>query len=159
MSREALEWACGQMDIRGMRKLVLTMISWRDNHKTHCCFPSLATIARDCGINKATVARHLNSLERSGKISRQRRPSHHGDSETTVYRFPQVEYQVVALCDSPGSIAQQPVVAQSDRELTNYLTHQRTKPRAQTRSARDSFDAKMERLRREAEVKRELHVG
>ena len=90
MSFKALDWAISQ-DLRNPLKAVLILLAYRDNHdEPHGCFPSVARVAADCGLNRATVVRCLKTLVESGLVNRQSRRDPHGDKTTSYYTFPHV---------------------------------------------------------------------
>lgn len=66
---------------------VFCALSWRMNWNSRRCWPSLATIAADAKMSKASVARSLNRLEDLGYVSRNRRKSAGGDYTSTEYRI------------------------------------------------------------------------
>lgn len=64
------EFVWGVSDIKGNEKLLLLYLVFRANYKTRQCNPSWATISRDTGMSRSTVARALTVLESKGYISR-----------------------------------------------------------------------------------------
>jgi hypothetical protein len=91
MSFKALAWAFAQDDLRNPEKSVLIALAYRDNRdEPHGCFPSLARVAKDCGLDRSTVVRCLQVLISQGKIHRKARTDAQGDKATSVYSFPLV---------------------------------------------------------------------
>jgi len=87
MSHEATNWAIKQRGLSPAAKIVLWHLCDR-YHPDHGCFPSQATLARDCEISESSLNNHLNALETAGLIARERR----ADQKTrkrrsTVYRL------------------------------------------------------------------------
>ena len=76
------------------------------------CFPSLARLARESGINRRTVARHLVLLEDAGWLQRQRERRPRGDFTTTTYT-PTMPVRVVAQNHHPVVAHNHQVVAES----------------------------------------------
>lgn len=86
LSFQAMGWALEQKEIFGNDKYVLFMLAYRDNpDEPHGCYPSLARIASDCGIDKSTVVRSLDKLESSRKIKRTPRKKPDGTDSSTHY--------------------------------------------------------------------------
>ncbi|WP_306147227.1 MULTISPECIES: helix-turn-helix domain-containing protein [unclassified Roseibium] len=87
MSHEATNWAIKQRGLSPAAKIVLWHLCDR-YHPDHGCFPSQATLARDCEISESSLNNHLNALETAGLIARERR----ADQKTrkrrsTIYRL------------------------------------------------------------------------
>lgn len=91
MSFQALAWVLNQDDVFGVDKYVLFMLAYRDNaDDPHGCFPSMERIAKDCGIDRSTVIRCVEELEKRGKILRMQRNKPDGSPTSNYYSFPQV---------------------------------------------------------------------
>lgn len=65
MSWQALTWACNQ-ELPTAEKMVLIMLSNRCNADTGRCDPSHKRLAKDCGMSRSTLKRHLSKLEEKG---------------------------------------------------------------------------------------------
>ena len=95
-----------------LAKLVLISLADRANDDGEC-WPSLATIARDCETTERSVIRKLYKLENEGFITRIHR-SEDGMKTSNLYRLPVVTegYHVVTPCHqgsdtlSPGVVTQ-----------------------------------------------------
>src|SRR6185295_12173612 len=73
MANNLIDWALKQA-LAAVQKLVLLVLANRADGKTHECFPSLTTIARETGLARSTVTQALGRLESLGLIRRQRKP-------------------------------------------------------------------------------------
>jgi predicted transcriptional regulator len=90
VSFEALAWAFRQ-DVKNPDKAVLIALAYRDNHDApHGCFPSLETVAHDCGVTRRTVINCLKSLIAAKLIKREVRSNDSGLHYTSYYSFPEV---------------------------------------------------------------------
>ncbi|MHC1767392.1 MAG: helix-turn-helix domain-containing protein [Verrucomicrobiia bacterium] len=70
MSNRILNDAWGAQCATPTQKLVLVRLADRANdQKGGTCFPSIATIARDCGVDKRTVQRAISDLVKAGHVS------------------------------------------------------------------------------------------
>jgi len=164
MSFEALAWAIKQ-DLKAPDKSVLLMLAYRDNaDPPHGCYPSLKKIAFDCGLARSTVQGCLERLSALGLVSRQSRFDAKGDATSNWYSLPEVYREAVHPMPPAGT----PVYRQPVTNLKSEPKRE-SKPRAQSRSARNRFDDELERQRRvqaktlreakEEAVRRELAVG
>jgi hypothetical protein len=64
MSFQAMTWAVEQ-ELPAMQKIVLLMLANRTNPETGLCFPSHDTLAKECGMDKRSVIRQIEKLEKS----------------------------------------------------------------------------------------------
>lgn len=95
-----------------LAKLVLISLADRANDAGEC-WPSLATIAKDCETTERSVIRKLSKLESGGFITRIHR-SEDGMKTSNLYRLPVVTegYNVVTQCQegsdtvSPGVVTE-----------------------------------------------------
>ena len=69
MSHAATNWAIQQRGLRPTTKIVLWHLCDRFN-PDYGCFPSQVRLAHDCEIGRATLNRHLDTLETRGLIRR-----------------------------------------------------------------------------------------
>ncbi len=77
MSHRATNWAIQQRGLPPATKLVLWHLCDRHN-PDYGCFPSQDQLAADVEISRASLNTHLDRLERTGLIRRERR--HEGDT-------------------------------------------------------------------------------
>ena len=84
MANRAIDWAI-ELKLDSTSKLVLFVLANRADSKNFGCYPSLARIARDTGLNKSTVARTLIRLEARGCLSRRRRRVSAKTNLSTLY--------------------------------------------------------------------------
>ena len=76
-----------QVGLKPAAKIVLYWLADHHNGETGACFPSLATLAKECEMDKATVVRHLNKLEKDGLIVRHERRRGNGSRTSTGYEL------------------------------------------------------------------------
>lgn len=67
-SQIALDWVRNDSKATGMDRFVLLILAFYVNKETGVTYPSVDTIAREVGANRATVFRHLKNLIRSGVL-------------------------------------------------------------------------------------------
>lgn len=85
MSNLALNLVWERSRAKATRRLVLVALADRMNEKLEC-WPSVADIAKRCGINARYVQLILNELVESGELVRESRPGKKGNS-TNLYRL------------------------------------------------------------------------
>ena len=93
--------ATGKLRLRAAEAAVLHCLAYRDGGKG--AWPSVATMAREANLSRASVKRALRSLERSGVVVRD---GVHGPPgrQTFVYRFNASEaLEVRGFTSEPGS--------------------------------------------------------
>jgi DNA-binding transcriptional MocR family regulator len=73
-------------DVKGPAKAVLVALADRSNEKGEC-FPSIATISKDCGFSKTAVKAALRTLKNAGYITSSPRKDPAGDSTSNLYRL------------------------------------------------------------------------
>lgn len=84
MSHAATNWAIKQRGLKPTTRIVLWHLS--DCHNpAQGCFPSQKYLADACEVDERTVRRHLNYLEESGLISRQKRLNSSGEYMSDRY--------------------------------------------------------------------------
>jgi DNA-binding MarR family transcriptional regulator len=83
MSIDAMQWALRQ-PLSGCQKFVLFMLSYHANQSRQC-WPGLDTIAKECGISRATVICHINEISRLKLISKKHRHDNRGYRRSTMY--------------------------------------------------------------------------
>lgn len=109
MSHYMTALAMKQVGLKPAAKIVLYWLADHHNGDTGLCCPSLSTLAEECEMDKATVVRHLSSLEGIGLISRQTRYRANGSQTSTEYILSMK--QPVAKRDTPCRKTQSPPVA------------------------------------------------
>jgi DNA-binding transcriptional ArsR family regulator len=83
MSRNAERWAWDQKGLRPATKLVLLYLA--DFHTdAHGCFPSQSLLAERCEMHRASLNRHLDSLEEAGLIRREQRTDERTGRQTST---------------------------------------------------------------------------
>jgi hypothetical protein len=70
MSHKAVSWALDQRHLKPAPWVVLIQLADRHNKDTLRCDPDQATLAADCNMSRATVNRHLDTLEELEMIRR-----------------------------------------------------------------------------------------
>jgi len=91
--------AMQQKGLKPASKIVLYWLADHHNGETGRCFPSLSTLARECEMSKAAVARHLTELEKMGLIVRHKRCRPNGSQTSSEYELSM--NQPVSNIDSP----------------------------------------------------------
>jgi hypothetical protein len=133
-----------------MQKLVLLMLANRHNGHTGRCDPSIARLAKDCGLGKSTVVRILGLLE-VGKLLERTRRRAEGVHASTTYAL---RIGVVPERDNLGPEGDNPLVPERDKGSTaagqgvvpERDTNQEVKPGREPKE--DSDSAKKERRSR-----------
>lgn len=97
-----------------MQKLVLLVLANRHNSDTGRCDPSLARLAKDCGLGRTTTLRALDLLGVRGLVGRTRRKAE-GVFASTAYTL---QMGVVAETDNVVSQRDNPLVAETDNGST-----------------------------------------
>jgi hypothetical protein len=72
VSIEAIRWAFEQRCPSSTTKTILVALAYRANGKP-VCWPSLSTIATDCGLSRKNVPRYIRQLVEAGLIAVRRR--------------------------------------------------------------------------------------
>ena len=83
MSINAMQWALRQ-PLNGCQKFVLFILGYHANEAAQC-WPSLETIAKECGISRATAICHINEMSTLGLVSKQHRHDNRGYRRSTRY--------------------------------------------------------------------------
>jgi hypothetical protein len=83
MSIDAMKWALRQ-PLSGCQKFVLLILAYHAN-ESRLCWPSLDTIAEECGISRATTIHHINEISRIKLISKKHRHDVRGYRRSTMY--------------------------------------------------------------------------
>lgn len=94
-------------DLSTRARIVFMYLSYRSN-KENTCFPSIKTIARECGMAVSTVKRALNDLDIAGYI--EKNPRFRDDNGQTSNLYILIEGKVdedVAVHD--GDIPEEPI--------------------------------------------------
>lgn len=87
MSHRMTNLAMKQQGLKPAAKIVLFWLADHHNGMTDECFPSLKTLMAECEMGRATLVRHLNTLERTGLIERIRRTRENGSQTSTAYKL------------------------------------------------------------------------
>lgn|GEM_PF-556830 len=117
MSHYMTALAMKQPGLKPATKIVLYWLAEHHNGETGACFPSLKTLERKCEMNRSTVVRHLEALEKQGLIQRNRRERDNGSQTSTSYIL---RLTPVAERTSPcGKTQQAPVVKRAPHNLGN----------------------------------------
>lgn len=85
MSGKALIWAAEVKGLKPATKIVLIQLAQRASKEDNRCFPSAQLLAADCEMDRATVFRHLKTLEERGLITRKSRGDGKGGRSSNVY--------------------------------------------------------------------------
>jgi hypothetical protein len=164
LSFKALAWAFDQ-ELKTPEKSVLIALAYRDNHdEPHGCFPSLARVAKDCGLDRSTVVRCIKSLIFKGLVARKSRRDPKGDKATSFYTLPPVW---VGAHSTYGRCCLHLGVGAHSTIEPKELTVREPKPRShKPRTSPIPLEEKIrrvskrdERLAIEAEVRMEVNVG
>lgn len=83
MSINAMQWALRQ-PLSGCQKFVLFVLAYHANDAAQC-WPGLETIAKECGISRATAICHINDISRLNLISKKHRNDDRGYRRSTLY--------------------------------------------------------------------------
>lgn len=114
MSFRATTWAIDQRGVTALEKLVLIILADRHNNDTNRCDPSMALVAEDCGMSRASVIRCVKSLAKRGLLAIHQRWE--GPVQlTNFYTFNMKVLTGVVADSNRGGCTQQPgVVADSN---------------------------------------------
>ncbi len=112
MSHLMTALAMQQKGLKSAAKVVLYWLADHHNETTGLCFPSLSTLEEECQMSRATIVRHLKSLEEAGLIVRERRHRDNGSQTSTSYSL-RLEAPVSKL-NSPCFKMKQPPVSKCD---------------------------------------------
>lgn len=168
MSHYMTALAMRQTGIKPAAKIVLYWLADHHNGETGECFPSIARLAKCCEMDKATVKRHLASLEDAGLIQRQHRHRENGSFTSTKYTLILSENHndgVGENCAKGGQKMRQGVGAKCDpHNLGNINLGKEPFPpnppkggRRRKRTQKEMIDAAMEILRRQDEERERQH--
>ena len=111
MSHYMTALAMKQRGLKPAAKIVLYWLADHHNGETGACFPSLKTLEDECEMNRSTIIRHLDALEESGLIERERRERANGSQTSTSYIL---NLTPVAERNTPCCKTQQAPVAKRD---------------------------------------------
>ena len=87
MSHYMTALAMQQKGLKAPAKIVLYWIADHHNSETEACFPSLSTLAEECEMSKRAVQGHIDTLERSGVVTRVQRKRSNGSQTSNGYRL------------------------------------------------------------------------
>lgn len=133
MSGIALIWAANVKGLKPAAKVVLIQLADFHNKETGRCNPSAQRLADECEMDRATVFRHLKSLEELGLVTRHAKGDDKGGRSSNQYELhldvvlgPSSERKEksqnatggkVAKCDGKSRTAATGVVANCDTNL------------------------------------------
>jgi DNA-binding transcriptional MocR family regulator len=101
------------------------IMAWLCKHANNdgYCFPSLATLAEECGMSKRSIIRHLEELEKMQYIKKNQRHTNEGDNTSNMYQVV-LQSKVVSNSHQGGDTESPGVVTEVH---TNY-NHTELKP-------------------------------
>lgn len=107
----------------GLNPYQQVIYMWLCHHSNQegICWPSLNTLAQECGMSKYSVIRHLKELEKNGFIKKEAR---HGENNSNSSNLYKIILPLVSESDHPSVSKQQPLVAEA---VTNYNHITKTK--------------------------------
>lgn len=100
-----MAWAFEQ-DIPSGPKFVLVALCNRANEDTGECWPGLSTVAKNCGMGRRTVERHIQALAELGLIAITARATDSGGQTSNLYRI--ISDGVAKLAPPPRQIGVAP---------------------------------------------------
>lgn len=68
MSIQAVAWVLDQSQSRGFSRLVLISLANHANKETGECWPAIRTLAKEAGVSKSAVAKHVGELVALGEL-------------------------------------------------------------------------------------------
>ena len=98
MSHYMTALAMQQKKLKPATKIVLYWIADHHNSETGLCFPSIGILSEECDLDRSTVIRHIDLLERAGLLMRVHRKRNNGSSTSNGYQL-LLEKQPVVNCD------------------------------------------------------------
>lgn len=104
MCFESLAWATKQ-ELPAMQKIVLIMLANHENAETKLCFPSIETLAEECGMSERSVSNQIARLSAAGLIEITR--FNHTSNRYTLLKTD----APFALADAPRSEADAPLAS------------------------------------------------
>ena len=113
MSVQAIFWAT-QQKLPAMQKIVLVMIANRLNKDSGACFPSLDTLAKDCGMSRRAVINQIAKLESTNLLSVERSDNQCA-KQNNNYQLP------FASANAPYSPAVHPMHGGSEPDATEIV--------------------------------------
>lgn len=75
------------VDVSPTAKTVYRALLRYANRETWSCFPSIATLAKDTGLSKLTIIRHLTILEKEQLIIKIHRTRENNGNTSNMYFF------------------------------------------------------------------------
>ena len=113
MSHYMTALAMQQKKLKPATKIVLYWIADHHNSETGLCFPSIGILSEECDLDRSTVIRHIDFLERAGLLMRVHRKRNNGSSTSNGYQLV-LEKQPVVNCDPPRRKMRPPPVVNCD---------------------------------------------
>ncbi|RPE67332.1 helix-turn-helix protein [Pacificibacter maritimus] len=87
MSGMALIWASSVKGLKPAVKIVLFQLANFHNKETGQCNPSAQRLAEECGMGRATLFRHMTTLEKCGLVTRHARGDGNGGRGANQYEL------------------------------------------------------------------------
>ena len=87
MSGMALIWAANVKGLKPAAKIVLIQLADFHNKETGQCNPSAKRLADECEMGRATLFRHMTTLEQSGLVTRHARGDGDGGRGSNQYEL------------------------------------------------------------------------
>jgi DNA-binding transcriptional MocR family regulator len=87
MSGRALIWAANVKGLKPAAKIVLIQLADFHNKETGQCNPSAQRLADECEMGRATLFRHMTTLEKSGLVTRHARGDGDGGRGSNEYEL------------------------------------------------------------------------
>ena len=85
MSFIAMQWAFEQ-PLKGLQKFTLVTLAYHANEEGKC-WPSITLLATECGVNRSSIIRHINSLIELNLLSKEPRRDAKGYCRSNVYQL------------------------------------------------------------------------
>ena len=93
MSHNAVNWALEQQSLKPAPWVVLIKVADRHNKDSRLAYPSQDLLASDCNMSRATVNRHLESLESEGLLRRVQRIHPKTKKQLTTYYILALDFE------------------------------------------------------------------
>lgn len=114
MSGMALIWAANVKGLKPAAKIVLIQLADFHNKETGQCNPSAQRLADECEMGRATLFRHMTTLEECGLITRHARGDGDGGRGSNQYELHLDITLGPSACPKDGGSGQNGVVSQNE---------------------------------------------
>src|SRR3954468_9935666 len=101
-----------------LRWTLQCLVSFAD--RAGCCFPSIRKLAEHAGLSKSAAGRHLAALERTGVITRKRRPGGVYDYEIDPRYLPRAPVSHLHDTTVPQEVGQETEPTKQNRTLSRF---------------------------------------